>query len=176
MVQYQAAQQEALHTFSIGLQRQGPTGNGGGGSGTLFGPEILPPPQNINFIPNNNPPPNFTRPLPDPGGASATPFPDPPPQGPPPPPPPPPPAPGLVVELENQTGIRRPIPLRVRSALPASRLEPRPRMVLAVRSTPATRDPRRRCSTRGVKRPEARTISPFTFPTRRSTSSRPERH
>ena len=32
--EYQAAQQEALHTFSAGLQQgQGPTGNGGGGSG-----------------------------------------------------------------------------------------------------------------------------------------------
>ena len=39
MAQYQAAQQEALHTFSVGLQQgQGPTGNGGRGSSTLHHP------------------------------------------------------------------------------------------------------------------------------------------
>jgi VCBS repeat-containing protein len=102
MVQYQAAQQEALHTFSVGLQGQGPTGNGGGGSSTLLPPEILPPPQNINFVIDNNPPPNFT---PPPGGGTTQQnnVPDPP-LVIPPPPPPPPPAPGLLVEVENHTG------------------------------------------------------------------------
>ncbi len=102
MAQYQAAQQEALHTFTVGLQGQGPTGNGPGGSSTPPPPEFTPPPQNINFIPNNNPPPVFTPP-PGPGTTQQNNVTDPPPQGPPPPPPPP-PAPGLVVELENQTG------------------------------------------------------------------------
>ena len=102
MVQYQAAQQEALHTFSVGLQQgQGPTGNGGGGSSTPPPPEFIPPPQNINFIINNTPPPNFT----PPGGGTTQQnnVPDPP-QVLPPPPPPPPPAAGLVVELQNHTG------------------------------------------------------------------------
>ncbi len=102
MVQYQAAQQEALHTFSVGLQGQGPTGNGGGGSSTLLPPEILPPPQNINFVIDNNPPPNFTPPA-GPGFPQPNIVPDPP-LVIPPPPPPPPPAPGLVVEREHDTG------------------------------------------------------------------------
>ncbi len=104
MVQYQAAQQEALHTFSVGLQQgQGPTGNGGGGSSTLFAPEILPPPQNINFIINNTPPPNFT---PPPGPVTQqNNVPDPPPQAPPPPPPSPPSsAAASSNEVPGQTG------------------------------------------------------------------------
>ncbi len=103
MAQYQAAQQEALHTFSVGLQQgQGPTGNGAGGSSSPPPPEFIPPPQNINFVPDNNPPPNFTPP-PGPPGFPQNNNSDPPPQGPPPPPPPP-PAPGLVVERAHDTG------------------------------------------------------------------------
>jgi VCBS repeat-containing protein len=103
MAQYQAAQQEALHTFSVGLQQgQGPTGNGAGGSSTdpsLLNP-LTPPPIPISAPGDTGAPPhviggptfNQTNGAPDSGPLVL------------PPPPPPPPAPGLVVEREHDTG------------------------------------------------------------------------
>lgn len=101
MVQLQSAQQDALHTFSLGLQ-QGPTNTGASGSST-------PPSIEFPTIPINFTPPPGGGPLPPTfpnlnGGSSGststgTIF-----VPPPPPPPPPPAAPGLVIERVNQTG------------------------------------------------------------------------
>ena len=103
MVQLQSAQQDALHTFSLGLQ-QGPTNTGASGSSTP--PSIEFPTIPINFTPppgNVPPPPTFLNLNGGTNGSTntGTIFVAPPP---PPPPPPPPAAPGLVIERVNQTG------------------------------------------------------------------------
>ncbi|MGB6350810.1 MAG: hypothetical protein WBG10_12370, partial [Pseudolabrys sp.] len=99
MVQLQSAQQDALHTFSLGLQ-QGPTNTGASGSST--DPSIDFPAIPINFFispPGTGAPPPTVLALSGPGGSQNSPLEFIPP--PPPPPPPqiqPPPAPAVVVE------------------------------------------------------------------------------
>jgi VCBS repeat-containing protein len=105
MAQYQAAQQEALHTFSVGLQQgQGPTGNGAGGSSTdpsLLHP-LSPPPIPISAPGDSGAPPQiiggptFTQTNSAPDSAPLV--------IPPPPPAPPSPAGASSNEVPGQTG------------------------------------------------------------------------
>ncbi|HKA77847.1 MAG TPA: Ig-like domain-containing protein, partial [Pseudolabrys sp.] len=91
MVQLQAAQQDALHTFSLGLQ-QGPTNTGASGSST--DPSLLTIPINFTTPPDSGPPPPTFLNLNGGTNGSPNPSPDfitPPPTLPLPPPPPVPP-------------------------------------------------------------------------------------
>jgi hypothetical protein len=101
MVQLQAAQQDALHTFSLGLQ-QGPTNTGASGSST--DPTFDLPTTPINFFTPTGtaaPPPSVLALNSGPGGSQNSSFEFIPP--PPPPPIPAPPAPGVFVERLNDT-------------------------------------------------------------------------
>ena len=105
MVQLQSAQQDALHTFSLGLQ-QGPTNTGASGSST--DPTFDLPTTPINFFTpppgNGAPPPTVLALGSGPGGSQNSSFEFIPPPPPPQPPPIQPPAPALVVERLNDTG------------------------------------------------------------------------